>query len=247
MIFTYRDLVALYSTRMWTIPTETDVVFCWKRLAILYCYLIEEDGNLYNKLFSRFGFSDDMSEMTNMNYMAECLYVLSKRASKRKMKQKYHLMLQGITYQLRNQEVSSDHKETVRKHLQHFFIFGEFFRTPGAIEGLDEISTHFLDNFFPKHKFDLLRNNLDHFIHKHNDDKKVEDYQYSHEEWSIKLMEYLWIPLKVFHVKTDFHVLQYLCLLDIMVYEYSEDYVKSLDLGTKENILKFYTDKKFLI
>ena len=59
-------------------------------------------------------------------------------------------------------------------------------------------------------------------------------------------MEYLWIPLKVFHVKTDFHVLQYLRLLDIMVYEYSEDYVISLDLGTKENISKFCTDKKFL-
>ena len=250
MIFTYQELAILYSTRMWTIPTETDVVYCWKRLAILYCFLIEEDGNLYNKLFSRFGFSDNMSEMTNMNYMAECLFVLSKRASKREIKQKYHLMLQGVTHQLSKQEVSSDNKERVRKHLQHFFIFGEFFRTTGDIEGLDEISTQFLDNFFPKHKYDLLRNNLDHFIHKQNDDnddKKVQDHIYSNEEWSMKLMEYLWIPLKVFHVETDFHVLKYLCLLDIMVYEYSDEYMENLDLGNEQKICtKFFTDKKFL-
>ena len=63
----------------------------------------------------------------------------------------------------------------------------------------------------------------------------------------MKLLEYLWLPLRVFHTDTDFHVVKYLAVFDVMVYQYSDDYVQQLKISKEKKRNNLFNDRKFLV
>ena len=110
-------------------------------------------------------------------------------------------------------------------------------------EGFDEIFQQFLKNFFPAHSFDLTRNSLKDLMTM----QKKRDNIYDTTAYAVKLLEYLWLPLRVFHTDTDFHVVKYLAVFDVMVYQYSDDYVEQLEISKEKKRNNLFNDRKFLV